>query len=99
MASAQETFSSRSIKLGPRTKRGVPWLPIAGSLGGRCSKDAVEELIELGAGEAAGLVAAEFPVLERADVDSPFICGFGLGKIGLFPGCFDSLGEVHGLDF
>src|SRR3990172_12141405 len=67
--------------------------------GWRGAEDSVEELVELGAGETARLVAAEFPILERADVDAPFLSRLFLSEDKLFAGCLDALGEGHWLGF
>jgi hypothetical protein len=59
-------------------RNGCRWSwPLSSSFsGGRRSKDPVEELFELGAAEASGFVATDFPPLEGVEIDAPFSGGF-----------------------
>lgn len=67
--------------------------------GGTSPEDFSEELFELGAGEAAGFVATDFPTLKGVEVEAPSLRGLRLGEADLIAGEFDALGDGHGIAF
>lgn len=61
---------------------------------GGWAEDFGEEFIELGTGEASGFSASALPVLEGADVDTPFFGSLRLAEVEGAPGIFDAFGEA-----